>query len=100
MRYTYVSKGDVLAQKILNSIEEYGKIGYNKVEVKNYWLNPKIAYNGINTILSSPNGQKFELQYHTQQSFDIKNGKLHALYEEFRLYKDENCSEALWLKEE
>lgn len=28
---------------------------------------------------------KFEMQYHTKQSFELKNGKLHELYEKARI---------------
>jgi hypothetical protein len=34
---------------------------------------PKIV-KGVNVKLSSPEGQKFELQFHTRESFDLKNG--------------------------
>lgn len=30
----------------------------------------------------SPGGQKFELQYHTQERFDLKNGPMHDLYKQ------------------
>ncbi|MFZ7174848.1 hypothetical protein ACLSYX_08545 [[Pasteurella] aerogenes] len=37
-----------------------------------------------NTILEK-DGMKFEMQYHTKQSFELKNGKLHELYEKARI---------------
>jgi hypothetical protein len=100
LRYTYVDDAKTMSDKTLNSIEEYGKLGYNTVEIKNYWLKPDIAYNGVNTVISSPDGQKFELQYHTPHSFDIKNGKMHKLYEEYRLLEDRNCEYAVNLRDE
>ncbi len=49
------------------------------------WNNP---YNGINTTIVSPDGQAFEVQFHTQESFDIKNGKMHELYGQWRVLPD------------
>ncbi len=85
LRYTYTSDPDEYASKTLKSIDAYKELGYNTIEVKNYWLNKNNPYNGINTIVISPEGQKFELQYHTPGSFAVKNGEMHKLYEKWRL---------------
>lgn len=63
--------------------------GYNTIVVKNYWNAPNNPYNGVNTFVKSPSGQIFELQYHTPESFEVKNGKMHKLYEEWRVLPDE-----------
>jgi hypothetical protein len=68
-------------------------LGYNTVKVKNSWLDKDNPYNGINTIIQAPNGQKFELQYHTPESFGLKNGKLHELYEKQRVITDKDSEE-------
>ena len=57
--------------------------GYSIIKVKNTWVNGMV-YKGINTILEK-DGIKFEMQYHTEESFNLKNGKLHELYENARL---------------
>lgn len=85
IRYTYTADPDDLADKVLLCIEEFEKIGYNTIEVKNYWLKPNSPYKGINTTIQAPNDQKFEVQYHTSESFKLKNGELHKLYERWRL---------------
>lgn len=74
-------------------VEQYRKIqeglkqqGYSTIVVKNTWK-PSSAYKGINTFVSTfieKDNIVFELQYHTKQSFELKNGKLHELYEKFR----------------
>ena len=56
--------------------------GCQKVEEKNYWLCH--TYRGINTIYRTKNGMKFELQFHTPDSFDQKQFKTHLLYEALR----------------
>lgn len=57
--------------------------GYKTIIVKNTWKNDS-AYKGVNTFIQNEDGDVFEMQYHTQQSFDLKNGLLHKLYEQFR----------------
>ncbi len=57
--------------------------GYKTIIVKNTWKNDS-AYKGVNTFIQNEDGDIFEMQYHTQQSFDLKNGLLHKLYKQFR----------------
>ncbi len=42
-------------------------------------------YNGISQHLGRHTGQKFEVQFHTPDSFAMKDQVLHPLYEESRL---------------
>ena len=93
LRYTYGADVKNLSTKTLESIDKYSTLGYNTVKVKNSWLDKDNPYNGINTIIQSPNGQKFELQYHTPESFELKNGKLHELYEKQRVIMDKDSEE-------
>lgn len=88
LRYTYTSPPSELTEKTLKSIELHSNKGYNTIEVKNYWIDAMNPYNGINTTLRAPAGQAFELQYHTPESFELKNGKMHELYEKQRQIKD------------
>jgi hypothetical protein len=83
LRYTYISSPDTLAHKTLEAIETYKKRGYITIEIKNYWLMNFYPYNGINTVIVSPNGLKFELQYHTVESYEIREN-IHEIYEEWR----------------
>ncbi|MDG6255813.1 minor capsid protein [Glaesserella parasuis] len=69
--------------KIQSALE---KQGYFTVVVKNTWKYGAV-YKGVNTFVTTlikKDNVVFELQYHTQQSFDLKNGVLHNLYEQFR----------------
>lgn len=84
LRYTYTASPEELSFHTLKAIESYKNIGYNTIEVKNYWLNKSNPYNGINTTIKSPDGQKFELQYHTPESYVVKDA-MHVLYEKWRL---------------
>ncbi|VMC42962.1 phage putative head morphogenesis protein, SPP1 gp7 family [Streptococcus pneumoniae] len=49
-------------------------------DIEKKWVNSVVEKDGIN----------FEMQYHTQESFDLKNGSLHELYEK---YRDTNTSD-------
>lgn len=88
VRYTYCDKPDSLVDKTITCIECLNDKGYNTIRIKNTWIDSNNPYKGINTIVEAPNGQKFEVQYHTKESFDLKNNELHKLYEEQRLIKD------------
>ncbi len=98
LRYTYGADANNLAARTLDSIDKYSSIGYNTVKVKNSWYNEDNPYKGINTIIQAPNGQKFELQYHTPEGFELKNGKQHELYEKQRLITDEESPEYISLR--
>lgn len=84
IRYTYTADSSELADKTLKAIDEHRSMGYNTVKVTNSWDNDLNPYKGINTIVQAPNGQKFEIQYHTPESFAVKNGEMHRFYEEWR----------------
>ena len=85
LRYTAVSEPDryydLYATVILALINE----GHAVKKVKNAWNEPQNPYNGINVVLVAPDGTPYELQFHTPESFDLKQNKLHELYEEYRL---------------
>lgn len=87
-------------EKTLEIIDSLKDMGYNTVRVKNYWLDAKNPYNGINTIIQAPNGQKFEIQYHTEESFNLKNGKMHDLYKKQELMKDKRSREYIKIQDE
>ena len=85
LRYTYTAPPGALADKTMQSLDTFKKMGYTVDEVKNTWLAKNAAYRGINTVITAPGGQKFELQFHTPESFDLKDGELHQLYEKARV---------------
>jgi hypothetical protein len=57
--------------------------GHKVVKVKNYWPRGD-NYSGVNAVLEAPDGLPWELQFHTAESFRIKD-RDHELYEEMRL---------------
>ncbi|MDF2608883.1 MAG: phage head morphosis protein family [Lachnospiraceae bacterium] len=98
VRYTLGTDPDSLVDKTLQSIDKLGQEGYNTVRIKNTW-GVGSSYNGINTFIKDPNGQVFEMQYHTKESFDLKNGELHELYERQRKITDDESEEYLEIED-
>ncbi len=99
VRYTLGSGADSLSEKTLKVIDMFDQEGYNTIKVKNTW-GPDSSYNGINTFIKAPNGQVFEMQYHTPESFILKNGELHKLYEKQRKILDDESEEYLDIEDQ
>ena len=101
IRYTLGTENpDILVERINAAIDEFAEMGYNTTVLKNTWNSIENPYRGINTTVVAPNGQKFEVQYHTKESFDLKNGEMHELYEKARVIEDDESEEALVLRKE
>ena len=61
-------------------VDSLGKKGYNIIRVKNTLSDSTAPYRGLNAIVQNSDCFKFEVQFHTKQSFDTKQ-KTHELYE-------------------
>jgi len=81
IRYTYLGDEKNLKQVFESTREELEARGYIFKKVTNTWKDGA-KYKGINCTLEAPDGKhtKFELQYHTPQSREIKE-QTHKLYE-------------------
>jgi hypothetical protein len=84
LRYTTVYESNQLASGAEQTMAKLESLGYEKIAVKNSFEEGS-RYMGINTTFKSPEGQIFELQFHTPESFNVKQNLTHTLYEEFRL---------------
>lgn len=84
MRYTGVSSARNLVSQTMKTLHGMMDDGYEIVELKNTWGSTRNPYNGINCKVVSPSGEKIEVQFHTPQSFDMKERKQHKFYEEWR----------------
>lgn len=85
IRYTAIADEDNLYAVYRRIVSQLKMNGYEVVKLKNTWFDTVNPYRGVNAVIHSPDGQNFELQFHTPASFDLKQNKLHELYEEFRL---------------
>ena len=85
IRYTFQAESKQLVDKYFEINEKLVDKGYRTLKVKNYWLDKGNPYNGVNCNYKDKRGIKFEIQYHTEDSFNLKNGLLHELYEKQRV---------------
>jgi hypothetical protein len=65
----------------------YARLAQQGYVLKNEWnawdKAAATGYKGVNSTFTTPEGQVFELQFHTPESFAMKS-ELHAMYEEWR----------------
>ncbi len=89
LRYTFVLPIDFYAERFHKTIERLTELGYQipKNRIWNAWqtIGERFdkGYRGINITVISSQKQKFELQFHTEESFRLKT-ETHFLYEELR----------------
>lgn len=83
VRYTVVSSDPKSAVAEWSQIVQALKVaGHSRIEFDNSWQTGN-AYQGINTVFRSPEGIGWELQFHTPDSFRIKDAN-HKDYEIMR----------------
>jgi len=87
-RYTMTFEPQGYSNGIVEAVRDLENEGYS-LNVKNYW-NEDNPYKGVNVAATAPDGTKFELQFHTPESLDVKENALHGLYEQFRAAPDES----------
>jgi len=87
IRYATIFPESEYAASAQATIDSMRVDGYT-VNVKNFWNMAKNPYQGINAQILSPDGQRFELHFHTRTSLDTKNGEVQAVYEKLRAETD------------
>jgi hypothetical protein len=97
LRYTIIVDGD-LAKGTNSILKELEAKGYQTIKIKNTFQEGQI-YKGINTNVKSADGSIFEIQYHTSESFNVKQNINHSLYEEYRLL-DKSSTQAIKLEQQ
>lgn len=83
IRYTYVDSPLSLASSYKNVTAALEGKGYGIVRVKNFWKDRGNPYNGVNCTFKAPDGRKFEIQFHTPESYGVKD-RMHKDYEAWR----------------
>ena len=82
IRYTYCLESEGYARGYYGIVEQLANCGYEMYLSKNSWTDPQ--YKGINTRWVTPDGQRFEVQFHTPESFHAKQCVTHDAYERIR----------------
>lgn len=85
LRYTYVMPEESFVADYMSIVAALNDKGYNVPVVKNTLKSENVSYRGVNTKVQAPDGYLFELQFHTQRSFHVKEKVNHPLYERARL---------------
>lgn len=84
IRYTYQDNALTLVNSYRDVTRALEAKGYQITDVKNFWLNKRNPYNGINCTFKTSEGQKFEVQFHTPESYQVKD-RIHKDYEKWRV---------------
>jgi hypothetical protein len=82
IRFTFCLQPDNYAKGYYEIKARLESFGYEMYLSKNSWTNAE--YKGINTRWLTPDGQRFEVQYHTTDSFHAKQSVTHESYERLR----------------
>ena len=82
IRYTFCFQSESYTRGYYDVKERLESRGYQMYYSRNWWTDPE--YKGINTRLVTPEGQRFEVQFHTPESFHAKHHVTHAAYERIR----------------
>jgi hypothetical protein len=85
VRYTMTFEEGAYTDGVSATLGDLEAKGY-QMRVKNYWEQGD-PYQGINVAAVHPNGQKFELQFHTPGSLKAKD-PIHKEYETYRESRD------------
>lgn len=84
VRYTASFPPEKLADGVKATLSKLQQKGNEVVLLKNTWLDEKSSYKGVNVQLRDPNGQPFEVQFHTPESFWAKDEGTHDIYKQMR----------------
>ena len=83
VRYTFCSEPATYQDAYWNIKGMLEERGYSMFYSKNHWRDDP-EYKGINSRWVTPEGQRFELQFHTPESFNAKQEVTHDSYERIR----------------
>ncbi len=82
VRYTFCFRSGDYGAGYYDIKQRLEAFGYEMYYSKNSWSNPE--YKGINTRWITPQGQRFEVQFHSRESFHAKHHVTHQAYERLR----------------
>jgi hypothetical protein len=82
IRFTFCFQPDTYTRGYYDIKEQLESRSHEMYYSKNWWTNPE--YKGINTRWVTEDGQRFEVQFHTPDSFHAKHYVTHAAYERIR----------------
>lgn len=85
VRYTFMADEAAYTSMTNTVIADLRASGFELVgDAKNFWAKQE-GYVGINSTWRDGSGRLFEVQFHTPDSFHVKDAVTHSWYEEWRL---------------
>jgi len=95
-RYTLVLNDEAFVENVQRVQAELEKQGWSQYDekYKNFFASGD-NYDGYNTVVIHESGQRFELQFHTEDSLRIKE-QVHPIYEKFRETRNTADRRVLW----
>jgi len=82
IRYTFCVRPEKYTQAYFDITARMDALGYEQYQCKNSWTDPE--YKGINSRWVTAGGVRFEVQFHTPDSFHAKHHVTHESYERLR----------------
>jgi hypothetical protein len=82
IRYTFCAEAQDYKDAYSDIRNRLEACGYHMYYSRNHWSDTQ--YKGINTRWVAPDGQQFEVQFHTPESFHAKQTITHTSYERLR----------------
>ena len=86
IRYTVILEPKEYVEQIRSVTDALYEKNWKIYSLKNYWVNDSFPYNGVNAKFKNSRNYRIEIQFHTQESFDVKMSEEdHKLYEQRRV---------------
>jgi hypothetical protein len=85
IRFTMEAPTETYAKSAADTLQRMQDAGY-ELNVKNYWV-PGDPYQGLNVAMTSPTGERIEMQFHTPESHRVKD-PVHEIYGVYREEKN------------
>ena len=82
IRYTFCAAAPEYTDGFRDACQRLEERGYHMYQCKNLWEEQE--YKGVNSRWVTPAGQRFEVQFHTPESFHAKQHLTHWAYEQLR----------------
>jgi hypothetical protein len=100
IRYTFCAEPENYKDVYWDIKDRLQERGHEMYYSENHWADTQ--YKGINTRWITPEGQRFEVQFHTTESFHAKQAITHTSYERLRnpLTNDEERQELMAFQQE
>ena len=93
IRYTVILEPKEYVEQIRSVTDALYEKNWKIYSLKNYWVNDSFPYNGVNAKFTNSRNYRIEIQFHTQESFDVKMSEEdHKLYEQRRVLEP-GCDE-------